>query len=269
MIVVLISLKELTKLEIYSLDGKAGRINDSLFDRKDWSVKYIVDKTKVLGKEIAISPEAITDIDWNNKKLFLKYSNEQIRQSPATNTKKLLEPTRKAFRQERIMIFHYDWVMNREDIINKEYAGAPEEAGSAVISDSGDYTKHNSAERARYVVQDDEHGMPSLQSTEKSVGLKISTKSGALGCVEDFIVDDGDWLIQFMIIDTQKYLNGKRVLVVPEAISWISWKQKHISIDLEKEKLAGCPNFNMMLPLVDADKSMLFEQYECRQFWKD
>lgn len=263
---VLISLKGLTKLEIYSLDGKAGRINDSLFDRKDWSIKFIVDKTaKLLGKEIAFSPETIASIDWKEKKTYLKYSQEQIRQSPAINAKALLEPTRKSFRQERIMVFHYDWVMNREDVINKEYIGVPEEAGSAVISDVENY----GSKRTRYVVQDDEYGTPILQSTEKSVGLKISTKSGDLGYVEDFIADDSDWLIRFMIIDAQKQLNGKRVLVAPEAISWISWKQKHLSVDIDKEKLAGCPDFNMMLPLVDDDKSMLFEQYECRRFWKD
>lgn len=266
----LISLKQLTDFELYSVDGKAGRINDTLFDRKDWSLKYIVDKSsKLLSREIAVSYEAIAEINWQARKVYLRYSQEQIRQSPSVKAKKSLNDPPKAFRRQPVQVFHYDWVMNREETYNNEFTGTQEEAGSAVISDSGDYTNHSGTGGARYVVQDEEYGTPVLQSTDKAIGLKISTKTGDLGVVEDFIVDDSNWLIQFMIIATQKNLRGKRILVAPEAISWINWKQKHITVDLDKEKLAGCPNFNLLFPLVNDSKKMLYEQYECLQFWKE
>ena len=57
-----------------------------------------------------------------------------------------------------------------------------------------------------------------LRSANKVTGYRIGATDGDIGHVEDFIIDDETWEIRYMVVDTQNWWPGKKVLVAPQ---WI------------------------------------------------
>ena len=51
---------------------------------------------------------------------------------------------------------------------------------------------------------------PHLRSIEAVTGYHIHASDGEIGHVEDFLVEDADWSIQFLVVDTRNWGPGRR-----------------------------------------------------------
>ncbi len=67
----------------------------------------------------------------------------------------------------------------------------------------------------------DNDGDPHLRSNHKVTGYSIHAIDGKIGDVEDFIIDDTSWKIDFMEIDTGHWFPGKKVIISPKLIKKI------------------------------------------------
>ena len=66
---------------------------------------------------------------------------------------------------------------------------------------------------------------PHLRSTREVVGYHVQPKDGELGHVDDFLVEDLNWMIRYAVIDTSNWWLGKRVIIPPEWIEDINWER--------------------------------------------
>ncbi len=71
-----------------------------------------------------------------------------------------------------------------------------------------------------------------LRSMNDLKGFDILATDGEISHVEDFILDDDSWVIRYLVIDTRKWLPGKKVLVSPRCIGR---KAKCMSISRVRE----------------------------------
>jgi hypothetical protein len=69
------------------------------------------------------------------------------------------------------------------------------------------------------------------------MGYTIQARDGALGHVEDFIVDDESWALRYMVVDTRNWWPGKHVLVPPQWIESVRWPQSSVVVDLLRETI--------------------------------
>jgi hypothetical protein len=69
--------------------------------------------------------------------------------------------------------------------------------------------------RANQIRKKIESADPNLRRIGEVVGYKMQGRDGELGVVDDFIVEDGSWIIRYLVLDTQDWLSGKRVLIAP------------------------------------------------------
>ena len=78
------SVKDLKKLETVAIDGRIGAIADCYFDDERWAIRYVVvDTGKWLpGRQVLISPLSIRHADWNEQRLALSLSRDQVKHSP-------------------------------------------------------------------------------------------------------------------------------------------------------------------------------------------
>jgi hypothetical protein len=61
-------------------------------------------------------------------------------------------------------------------------------------------------------------GDPRLRSAEAVTGFQVHAIDGEIGHVEDFLVDDSDWSIRYIKIDTKNWWPGSRVLISPRSV---------------------------------------------------
>jgi hypothetical protein len=89
-----------------------------------------------------------------------------------------------------------------------------------------------------------ETGDPHLRSTKTIIGYHLQAADETIGHVIDFVMDDKDWTIQQVVVDTGHWLRGKRVMISPSQINRIRWDRSKVYVDLTKEALLGSPLFD-------------------------
>ena len=249
----LISLKDLKGYSIQAKDGEIGKVEDFYFDGQDWIVRYLIDKTGfwLFGRQVLISPVSIMEINSDQMMIVVSLTRDQVEKSPSLEQGKPL--TRDA---EKRLANYYQW---------PSYLGGSALAEAGYVQPQTPYPLNFKFDRG--IAQDQEQTGPSLHSNGDVLSYSIATNNGDLGYVEDFIVDSKNWAIRYMLIEAKKGLNGKKILIAPEWIDWISWKKQRVSVSMDREKIQGCPNFDLSLPVQREYEELLYDHYECKKYW--
>ncbi len=177
------SAKELQGYTIHATDGDIGRVDEFYFDDESWVIRYLVADIGhwLPGRKVLISPFTFEEPDWQNKLFLVRLSREDVKNSPDIDTKKPVS------RQEEIALSeHFQWTPY--------------------------WTLATTESR---IVKEKRKGDPHLRNTRDVLGYRIHAKDGDIGHIEDFIVNDGDWAIHHLVVDTRNWLPGKKMLVSP------------------------------------------------------
>lgn len=78
------STKDVTGHIIQATDGELGHVDDFIIDEDSWAIRYMVIDTGNWwsGKKVLISPDWIRQLSWDNLKVHISLSREQIKASP-------------------------------------------------------------------------------------------------------------------------------------------------------------------------------------------
>jgi hypothetical protein len=80
-------------------------------------------------------------------------------------------------------------------------------------------------------------------------GYSIHASDGHIGHVEDFVVDDEEWVVRYIVVDTRNWLPGRKVLVSPEWVSRIDWRSNAVSIDHSRDEIRKSPHYDPNQPV--------------------
>lgn len=80
-----------------------------------------------------------------------------------------------------------------------------------------------------------------LHSAADLVGFPIHATDGDLGEVEDLVVDETRWKITGIVVDTGKWLPGRKVVVPVDAVRAIDWENKKVDVNVTREALEHAP----------------------------
>ena len=62
-----------------------------------------------------------------------------------------------------------------------------------------------------------------LRSAREVAGYRVAATDGEIGRVDDFLIDDRDWAIEPLGIDTGNWLPGRKVVVSPGWLRGVDW----------------------------------------------
>jgi len=108
-----------------------------------------------------------------------------------------------------------------------------------------------------------------LQSTGDVLGDALHAADGALGHVEDFLVEDLTWRIRYMEVDTRSWWPGKRVLVAPEWIERVSWEDSAVMVALPRDVIKNAPEYDASRPPDRAYEHRLYAFYGRWGYWEE
>jgi len=77
---------------IHAADGEIGHVEDFILDDETWSIRYLIINTRNWwqGKKVLVSPQWIERVSWNDRKVLVNLSREDIKQSPEYTVESLL-----------------------------------------------------------------------------------------------------------------------------------------------------------------------------------
>lgn len=230
------SVNNLVGYSISAKDGELGKVNEFYFDDLTWSIRYLVVKTgNWLSERMVLIPHAALGItNWNSKTFKVNLTMEQIRNSPDIDTEKTVS------RQHEEELFdHYALpVYWGEGFYATPLGMVPFALTSEkkILKEKNDFAQH---------LHDDQH----LRSTMKVEGYHIHANDGEIGHVEDFIVDDEQWILCFLIVATHNWLPGRKVLIMTRWINRIEWDESEVYVDLSLESIKNSPEFDSSQPI--------------------
>lgn len=111
---------------------------------------------------------------------------------------------------------------------------------------------------------------PHLRSIREVTGYHIHATDGELGHIEDFIIDDKTWAIRYLIIDTRNWLPGRKILLTPQWIDHMSWRESKVFINLPCETIRQAPAYTTEESLPSRDyETSLHQHYNRPIYWAD
>jgi hypothetical protein len=236
----------ISKYAVEGTDGMIGTVSDFLFDDARWKVRWlVVDTGKWLsGRKVIVPTHVLGHPDPAKQTLAIKLTQQQVEDSPGVGLDGPMSRDVEASAYE-----HYG---------ASPYWGAGYLAGYHAQWGSTPFPVSGSEERSREIA-DAEHDKynPSLRSFELLTGYHIESRDGDIGHVEDFLVEDADWSIRFLVIDTRNWWPGKRVLISPRSVLEIDWQERMVSLDADRRKVKDSPAY---------DPSTIIDKAFVRQF---
>jgi hypothetical protein len=121
-------------------------------------------------------------------------------------------------------------------------------------------------EIGRKIALTEEVNRSRLRSMKDVAGYAIQATDGEIGHVDDFVVDDEVWTIRYMIVDTGNWLPGKKILVAPQWIAKVDWKNSNVYVNLSREAIKTGPEFTP--DRLDREyETRLHKHYGQTNFW--
>jgi hypothetical protein len=115
------------------------------------------------------------------------------------------------------------------------------------------------------------------------IGCRVEARDGGVGEVKDFLFDDRNWKVRWMVVDTGDWLPGRQVLVHPSAIApldlalpenrrlpMISGAETPVvSVGLTKPQIEASPETREDEPVSQQMQDSLYEHYGWARYWGD
>ena len=244
------SAKTLTGYKLDSLEGEIGRVEEFYFDDKHWVVRYLVADSGnwLTGRHVLLSPYALGAVSNEKHRVTVDLTKKQIEGSPGLDRDK---PVSRQF--EESYYGYYGYPM---------YWGGPYMWGPYpyITRDRDEWKNRTKAEKG---------WDPNLRSTSAVAGYHVEAKDGAIGHVEDFVIDAATWAIRYLIVDTRNWWPGKRVLIAPQWIERVSWSESSVFIHLSREAIKQSPEFTDESALTRDYEDALHRHYNRRGYWTD
>lgn len=218
------SLKTFFSDKVLATDGVIGEVSDFYFDDFNWVVRYLIVNTG--ERQVLISPKAMRpEYDIQSMELPVDLTVKQIKSSPD---------------------IRFDRPVSRQNEIDlHEYYGWPyywlpgTEIGGPMTAMPLPLPLETQPEPPK--ADDDPH----LRSAQAVFGYNIEAEDGDAGKLDDFVVEESTWHIQYAVVD----VSGKRVLVAPGCLKIIDSDAMRVVTELNVETLQASPEFDPSLPL--------------------
>jgi uncharacterized protein YrrD len=249
------SIKHLRGYDIAAKDGELGDVHDIFFDDHSWNARYLIVDTGnwLPGRRVMVSPQAIADIDGDEKKLALNLSKDEIKHSPG------IEADAPVSRQNEIALAdHFRWPRYWE-----EY---PSGMGMVPMIPHLQHQAAGSEPRALDDPRAIEEGAipqgdPNLRSATEVEGYHVAARDGDIGHIDDLLFDDSDWTLRFLVVDTKNWWPGKKVLVAPAWTRGIDWSEQKLHVATERDTIKQAPEYESGMEIDQKLERRIFQHY--------
>jgi len=224
---------------IHASDGLIGTVRDFLFDDVTWLVRWLVIDTGdwLPGRKVLLPPSALRGVNHMGHQLSVRLTKQQVKDCPD------VESDRAVSRQSEADIYnYYGWSPywgTGSYLGMVGYGGGMVDAANATRPSVELMQRAKAIDAVRHSEDD-----PALRSASEVTGYHIQASDGEIGHVEDFLVEDDDWSIHYLVVDTKNWWPGKKVLISPMSIRKIEWADRQVSLGADRQKVKDSPPYD-------------------------
>lgn len=277
----LIKSKALKGYKLQGLDGEIGKVEDFYFDDHHWTVRYLIANTGgwLIGHQVLISPYSLLSVNDEERTISINLTKIKIEESPPLGSDK---PVSMQYQEQYYQYYgqpmywggSYMWGASPH-IQNDIYMSSFENAESPK-SDSPESENLKSESMKSEAMKKEEEKMakkeswdPNLRSTDTVRGYAIRGIDGDIGHIDDFVIDDENWAIRYIVIDTKNFWPAKKVLVSPKWIERIDWIHSIAYVNVSCDTIMKSPEYTDEYLLDRGYETDLHQFFNRRGYWVD
>lgn len=107
-----------------------------------------------------------------------------------------------------------------------------------------------------------------LRSVDSIKNYSLQATDGEIGSLRDTFFDEQSWNVRYFVVDTGRWLGGRRVLISPVAISGApDWKARTIPVRLDKRQVEDSPDIETHKPISRLKEEELALHYNWPVYW--
>ena len=106
-----------------------------------------------------------------------------------------------------------------------------------------------------------------LRSSKEITGYPITARDGDIGRCKDFLFDDVNWTIRYMVADTGKWIPGRKVLISPISLQKPDWSSKRMPVELTRKQVEDAPALQADEPVSRQYETELLQYYNYPYYW--
>lgn len=241
------STNELKTYTIHATDGDLGRVKDLYFDDDQWTVRYyVIDTRKWLpGNKVLLSPISLDNLNDQERSLNVLASKETVKDSPSIDEEQTVSR-----QYEANLSNYYGW--NYYWGGNGYWGGYGQPKSLFQLDTTSEDIGDN------YIDDHENH----LRSVNEVTGYKINAKDGKIGEVQDFLINEESWTIDYIVVDTNRWLPGKSVLLKTEWITDVNWHEREVTVNVSKEAIEKGPIYDPETPFTKEFEEHIDKVYE-------
>jgi len=213
--------------QIQAADGRVGTAKDFLFDDGSWMIRWMVVDTGswLPGRKVLIHASAIEPLKLQppsdtlpmmqvrpNLTLSVRATKRQIEGSPD-----IREDDGLSRQVELRLCEYYGWDPRGQ----RGFVGLR----ATVTPAPGQDALH-------------------LRSAEAVIGYHLHATDGDIGHLQNFLADDANWDIRYLIVATANWWPGKHVLLAPYAVQEVDWLGRHVRLNVTRDRVKSSPPWN-------------------------
>jgi hypothetical protein len=96
----------------------------------------------------------------------------------------------------------------------------------------------------------------------------VAARDGDIGAVHDFLFDDEFWTVRYLVVDTGRWLPGRKVLLSPRVIGAPAWHELKAPVDLTREQVQSSPDIDTNQPVSRQRQMDLHRHYGWPFYWE-
>lgn len=269
---------ELIGYSVRAKDGLIGTISDLLFDDETWTLRWAVVDTGdwISGREVLLPPSAFGTPDVAQRQFPMDLTRDQIESSPELSEH---EPVSRS--KEIELYSHYGWLPywypGADPMMGAPgypgYVPLPGGAGPAVPPTAVGPARVppediDEAQAENPDLQAETEGDLHLRSVREVTEYYVHATDGDIGHIEEFLIDDEDWAIRYLVIDTVNWWPGKMVLISPDWIESVTWEDEHVRVKMTREQIKTSPEYDPSTSVERAYEDRLNRHYNAPNYWE-
>jgi hypothetical protein len=106
-----------------------------------------------------------------------------------------------------------------------------------------------------------------LRSTKELMGYKLAATDGPIGKVKDFLFDEAQWTVRWMVADTGDWLPKRKVLISPVSAGEPDWNSRLFPVRMTKQEIESAPGLGLDEPVSREYETRFFDQYGWPYYW--
>ena len=236
----LVKATDTTGYDVQASDGTLGTVSDLLFDDASWTVRWLVVETGNwwADRRVLIPASALGHPDPRARTFPVNLTMAQVKGSPDVDTHR---PVSRQFESSA-----YDYYGFSPYWGTDLYLGGFAYWGGMVPMAPSLETERREDEIARVQRRNDD---PNLRSVAEISSYHIHATDGEIGHLSDVLIEDSDWTLRYLIVNTSNWWQGKKVLISPRSTQAIRWTEHEILVGVSRERIRTSPDYDESRPI--------------------